>query len=310
MVLREERGTFRFTEHNKPLIVDNQTYTPIDSVSADAAISEANLRSSNTAVRGVISSTMITEKMLREGAFNSADVTEFVVDWRYPFAGKMRIMKYQIGSVKWNDALKVFETDLLSKSERLKNKVGELYGRTCRWNFGDSNCDPSGTLLGQWTRNATITQVINQAKYSVFNNATNNYTYTGGAVSAGMFIDGTLEWLTGLNAGLKFTVKKNEQEIFAGNPNNSYARIELHLPAPSEVQVGDTFSVVAGCNKISGVDMFGNPPSEEIEESQLGNCKYKFDNLINFGGFPFMPTNDRLYMTPFARLKAAEETEE
>jgi len=49
------------------------------------------------------------------------------------------------------------------------------------------------------------------------------------------------------------------------------------------VQVGDTYTAKPGCDK-----------SAEI-------CKTKFDNFINFGGFPDVPGQDRIASTPDAK---------
>jgi hypothetical protein len=50
----------------------------------------------------------------------------------------------------------------------------------------------------------------------------------------------------------------------------------LQLPFYYELAGDETYQLVAGCNKTSGV------------------CKAKFDNLLNFGGFPFVPGQDKI----------------
>lgn len=269
------RGTFGFTEHNCALEVDGVSYYPSNGVLAGAATNQGDLGVPNTNVRGIISSAKLTEKMLREGSFNGATVEEFMVDWRFPFAGRTRVTKYQIGRVMWNDAKGMFETDLVGLSERLQNKVGEIYTRMCRWNLGDADC---GVNLATWTRTGTISTVIDEATFT-------SSVLVSGAVYDGYFNDGSLSWTNSNNNGLNSIVKR-----FTSIPR----KFELTVPPPTPLQVGDTFSVVTGCNKLSGVDIDGKMvPS--------GHCKHKFNNMSNFGGFPFMPTNDKLYMTPAAK---------
>jgi uncharacterized phage protein (TIGR02218 family) len=48
----------------------------------------------------------------------------------------------------------------------------------------------------------------------------------------------------------------------------------LFQPFPYDVEVGETYSVYAGCNK------------------QLATCRDKFSNVINFQGFPDKPQRD------------------
>ena len=50
--------------------------------------------------------------------------------------------------------------------------------------------------------------------------------------------------------------------------------IELWQAMSEAVAVGDAFTVTAGCDK------------------QFSTCKAKFDNALNFRGFPYMPGND------------------
>lgn len=275
IVLQASRGTFRFTEHNRALVVDGNTYYPSDAISAGAAVNQGDLSVPNTGARGIISSGKLTEKMLREGTFNGADVEEFLVDWRFPFAGRTRYAKYRIGHVTWNDAMQMFEADLVGQSERLTNRVGEIYSRTCRWNLGDSDCT---IALGAWTRTATVVTVVNEASFTTGAPA-------GGAVDDGFFNDGRLTWTNSNNNGLTSVVKRY---TLTGHV------WELIVPPPTPIQVGDTISAITGCNKLAGVDIDGALVPG-------GHCKNKFNNLVNFGGYPFMPTNDKLYMTPFAK---------
>jgi uncharacterized phage protein (TIGR02218 family) len=51
---------------------------------------------------------------------------------------------------------------------------------------------------------------------------------------------------------------------------------------PRGIAPGDAFEVTAGCDK------------------QLGTCRAKFGNALNFRGFPHMPGNDFIVSTPQA----------
>ena len=58
--------------------------------------------------------------------------------------------------------------------------------------------------------------------------------------------------------------------------------IELFLPLDRNLQVGDTYSMIAGCNKTLKVD-----------GAYTGDCKVKFNNVINFRGEPEIPGIDK-----------------
>ena len=54
----------------------------------------------------------------------------------------------------------------------------------------------------------------------------------------------------------------------------------LLLPMPNDVQVGDTFSIVAGC------------------DHSLATCRDRFDNVLNFRGEPHAPVSDDVIRGP------------
>lgn len=88
---------------------------------------------------------------------------------------------------------------------------------------------------------------------------------------------GGLRWVTGLNAGLAMEVKS-----WVGSTRT----MELFLPMPYIIAVGDVFTVFRGCDKT------------------LATCIAKFDNVINFGGEPHVPGEDDLFMFPDAGAPA------
>ena len=63
----------------------------------------------------------------------------------------------------------------------------------------------------------------------------------------------------------------------AGSP----ATLELWQPMAQPIAPGDTFIVTAGCDK------------------RFATCRAKFDNAVNFRGFPHIPGND--FVTAIAR---------
>ena len=97
-------------------------------------------------------------------------------------------------------------------------------------------------------------------------------TYTGGGEvvplggSSGYFAYGVITFTSGNNDGFSMEIK-------------SYVpgQITLQLPMPYTCQVGDTFSIVAGCGK-----------------GLITDCKTRFNNVVNFRGEYYLPGIDRL----------------
>jgi uncharacterized phage protein (TIGR02218 family) len=63
-------------------------------------------------------------------------------------------------------------------------------------------------------------------------------------------------------------------EVRAHEKEGAHANVELWQEMSREVAIGDTFEIMAGCNKL------------------FATCKSKFANGVNFRGFPHIPGND------------------
>jgi hypothetical protein len=92
------------------------------------------------------------------------------------------------------------------------------------------------------------------------------------------FRAGTLLFTSGNNNGFETQVKLNAP---AGGT------IELMIPAPFTIEIGDTFKMVVGCNHLLKV----------ADGGYTGDCKTKFNlenggNAENFGGYCEIPGNE------------------
>jgi len=150
-----------------------------------------------------------------------------------------------------------FSAELRGLAAKLDQSAGRVFQRTCAWELGDARCRID---LGapEHHGSGAVESVIG------------NFDFTASGIdsfASGIFSRGKIVWTTGANAGLAIEVKSHSQ----GTPN---ARLSLFLPMPRPIEVGDTFSITAGCDK------------------QFATCRDRFANVVNFGGFPHMPGND------------------
>lgn len=87
--------------------------------------------------------------------------------------------------------------------------------------------------------------------------------------AAGWFSDGEIVWQSGKVDGLRVPVIGH---VVRGET------VELTLSAAEALpEVGTSFFITAGCDK------------------QFATCRRKFDNGVNFRGFPHLPGNDAAY---------------
>jgi uncharacterized phage protein (TIGR02218 family) len=118
----------------------------------------------------------------------------------------------------------------------------------CPWGFADSNCG-----LSMATYTTTFSAATGSTEWLLIP------TVAFGE-AAGYFTQGVIKCLTGANSGLSQAVKLHA----SGN-------LQVVYPWIFPLSVGDTFSVIAGCDK------------------SLTTCGQKFSNQVRFGGMPLVP---------------------
>jgi uncharacterized phage protein (TIGR02218 family) len=119
----------------------------------------------------------------------------------------------------------------------------------CPWGFCDLNC---GLAASSYTTNftaATGTTGWIMVPTTAFSHP------------AGYYTQGVVTCLTGSNIGLSQCVKLHD----------SSGHLEVMYPWIFPPSIGDTFSVIAGCDK------------------SVSTCNQKFNNQVHFGGMPFVP---------------------
>lgn len=95
------------------------------------------------------------------------------------------------------------------------------------------------------------------------------FTASSRAEAAEYFQAGSVTFVDGLNAGITREVKTFSAGVF-----------ELLAPFPFVIEVGDLFDCVAGCQR------------------RLEDCRFKFNNVLNFGGEPHLVGTDSLTAQP------------
>ena len=137
---------------------------------------------------------------------------------------------------------------------RLTNMMPRnVYSANCRYQLFDSGCTLNADTFAVQTQ---VTQ-LDTAPRAFYTAAT--------AFADQYFQLGAATWSSGANKGLRQMIKSSG--------GGGLGVIELQVQMPFTVAVGDQLTLLPGCNK-SYTDPNGCP---------------KFNNLANFGGFPFVP---------------------
>ena len=276
-ILRADGVAFRFTNHDSVLRFTvlggtNENFTPLGSFDQSAQQKQADLNSNNRNLIGVLVSDKITNEDLTAGRYREAQINEYLVDWRFPFAPAVEIVKYWITSTTYSDDR--WDATVEGIERWLNPSIGDRYIRNCRFRLGDANC---GVDLDSVTSAATSINSVDEGLG--FNNRTRfritDSGFTSGYTSTRVRF-GFVSWLTGNNAGL-------QSEIILDEISGSDVILTLAEYTPYEMQVGDTMTVTDGCDLLKAT------------------CRDKFSNIARHGGFPFVPTRDTQIRTPLAK---------
>lgn len=250
-VTRKDASILGFTDHTSNLIIGGITYQAALGYTPSDITTSADLAVDNLELSGVLDSTAITEADLMAGVWDHAVVEIFEVVYSDLSAGTRQLRIGRLGEIKAGRT--AFTAELRGLSQALTRSIGEIYSPGCRADLGDARCKK---VLTAFTFAASVSTL------------SNNREFTAAALTQaiGYFDSGKLTWTGGLNNGLSMEVK-----------TYTVGSIILQLPMPYQIQVGDGFSIIAGCLKRFTED-----------------CKDKFNNVVNFRGEPHVPGIDKI----------------
>ena len=246
-----------FCNHDKDITFESVTYISSTGFTSKDLENGSDLAIDNMNIEGILDSTSITEKDIMAGLYDFAEVEIFKVNYEDLTQGKISVRKGWLGEVSVGK--NSFVAEISGLTQRLTRTIGELYSPSCRANLGDSRC----TLdLASYTVTGSVTGVTSN---SIFDDSTR-------AEDNGYFNFGKITFTSGLNNGLSFEVKE-----FSDNS------IILALPTSYDVAVSDTYTMIAGCDKV------------------FETCKTQFNNVVNFRGEPHVPGTDKILETSGTR---------
>lgn len=250
-ITRKDAVVQGFTDHDEDLTFDSTTFEAEAGFTASQVQQALGLSVDNLEVVGAFNSDHIDEIELIAGVYDDAAIELFWVNWA-DTSERVVVMAGNLGEVTQNGI--EFTAELRSLTHRLNQKVGRKYQRTCDAVFGDSRCKFNAASV---TFTGTVTSVTSPSAFKA----------SGLAQADDYFSRGVMTWLTGDNAGQVVDIRTHTNDGAA-------VGFDTWVPAVLDIQVGDTFSVTAGCKQTADV------------------CKAKFNNLVNFQGFPHMPGED------------------
>ena len=246
-----------FTEHDRDLEFDGTVFSAATGFRASEVESGLGLEADAANVAGAFSDAAISADDLALGRYDGARVETFLVNWQSP-ADHVLLSTRELGEVR--TAGPAFAVELRSLAARLDQPRGRLYGSRCDADLGDGRCGKD-ISAPPFKLSGAIVAVTDEMTLIV--------SGLGGR-PAGWFGNGRVRFTNGLLEGLSIDISAHAAE--AGG-----VRLELWSPMARLPAPGDQIEVSAGCDK------------------SFETCRAKFDNLLNFQGFPFLPGSDFAY---------------
>lgn len=259
LIARTDGVTQGFTDHDEDVPLDAVTCRAGTGLSGSEATQAFDLTVTGSELSGALNDDTLNEDDLAAGLYDAAAVELWLVDWSEPSL-RVQLAAGTLGEVKREGM--AFTAEVRGIAQRLAEESGRLFTAGCAADLGDTRCKVDLSNAA-YHGSGSVTALT----------GTSSFTASGlEGFAEGWFAAGKLSFTSGANAGLGMEVKSHA--------NDSNVSLALWQAMPQPIAVGDTFTVTAGCDKL------------------FATCRNRFNNVVNFRGFPQIPGNDFVVSYP------------
>ena len=260
---RRDTTVMGFTSASKRFVLDGVAYEPEAACNPTALRTSEGTSVDDLEVAGLIQSERVTREDIRAGLYAHALVELFLLNYITPSDGVITLPKFFVSQITYQDGRFTFE--LRGLSARLSQQVCDLTTPFCRVHqLFDAQCFVGGVnfdggfVPGDFQYPATVATVTSASVLVLT---------LSDDLATGWLAEGKATFLTGANA-----IPNLRKEIKSHTRNSATSgTITLHEVFPFVVQVGDTLTVEAGCDR------------------RFETCRDKFANGGNHRGEPAVP---------------------
>lgn len=239
------------TSFPRDLTMNGHVYRTDSGYTFSGVPSESSMAPGVMDLDGIADVAGISRAEIVSGVFDNARVYCFATAWTNPVEDEEPIGLAFMGRTTIRDHR--YTAELMMAVDALNQSVGDTYTAACRKTFGGQEYAGCKVDLAPITVTGTLTGVSGTAAFA-------DDTRTE---ADDWFGEGTIAFTSGPNAGLK------PMEIRSYAADGS---IVLHDAMPYMPAVGDAYVMIPGCRK------------------RQEDCRDKWSNIDNFGGFSFVPT--------------------
>ncbi len=251
---RRDGAVMGFTDHDRNLVFSNVTFRASTGLDAAAVHQTTGLSVDNSQAVGALSDFGLEEVDIRAGRYDGAEVVAYLVNWQQ-VSQRIRQFRGTLGEIRRSGG--VFEAELRGLGEALNQPQGRAYHRNCSAVLGDKSCGIDVLSAGYFTEVAAeMMPSRGQFQFADLVDFEERW-----------FEKGVLRVLSGAAEGL-FSIIKSDRF------KNGSRLIELWEEIPVDLAEGDLVRLETGCDK------------------RVDTCRLKFNNYLNFRGFPHIPGED------------------
>lgn len=260
LVTRADGLTYCFTDHDGDLSFDGHLFKAASGLSAGALQQTTGLSVDNSEAVGALSDASVSEDDLAEGRFDGAEVQSWLVNWAD--VGQ-RVVEFRGNFGEVTRKAGAFRVELRGLTERLNQPQGRVYQAGCGAVLGDGRCGINlASAAYRMTAEIEEIDVLGRLRIN-----------SGTGFADRWFERGQIEVLTGASVGMTVMVK--------GDRLTATGRVlDLWHGTGAVLAAGDSIRIVAGCDR------------------RATTCRTKFNNFMNFRGFPHVPGEDWLTAYP------------
>ncbi len=251
---RRDGESYGFTDHDCDLQIDGVMFRAETGLTAAALSQTTGLSVDNTEAIGALSDAAITEDDIAAGRFDGAQVEAWLVQWAAP---ENRVLQFRGSLGELTRANGAFLAELRGLAERMNQPKGRIYQKQCSAVLGDKSCRFDQTTPGYFYE--ATGQVLENGRVFLFDDLP--------GFEPRWFERGRLTVLGGAATGLSAVIKIDRQ-------SEGVRRVELWDAIRTKIVADDLLRLEAGCDK------------------RMETCRLKFDNLMNYRGFPDIPGED------------------
>ena len=265
-VVRTDGVSIKGTSLDRDLVVTASgyagTYPAMLGVIGSNVKSSADLSIDNLEVQSALFTTGVEASDIEAGLYDGAAVVVFETDFTNP-ASVTILRTGTIGQIT-RTAEGGYTAEIRGLAQQLAQVITDVYQLSCRAEFGSGDETRVIRRCGVDRAAYTFSDVVTAI-------TTPDRKFTSSSLGAAHPVNGYFQY-----GEIIFTSGSNDGYTRRVKTYSSTGLTDLTEPLPYDIEVGDTFSIVAGCDK------------------SLATCRDKFSNVINFKGEPDIPGNDAL----------------